>query len=274
MPLRLRRLSRSSSAARTAPPSAAWAGLLLGPCVLTRWRRAAPAALRAVRALAAHRARPACATTVAPWRAGLHHQAAGGLHGKVKRGACPARHGWGRKVVQHVDAAAKQHPPVHHAQLAVQAPPAAGAAAGPGPSGEYTRHCTPGRSEAGSPDRRQAARCLRHPPPDACARRAAPHGPAPRPRCCPGAGEVKDVGFEMNVRQGCIHGLDQRRKQLLRALVQAHIVVCANSGVGLMAVQIAPVDQRHTSEPEFGNQRQMVGHAPPDAPARHMQAQA
>ena len=156
--------------------------------------------------------------------AGLHHQAAGGAHRKVKAGGVQRTVVGVVKIIEHVDAAAKQHPPVHHAQLAVQAPPAAGQQQAQSAQGGVHPPLHTGRSEAGSPEGRQAAGAY------AVHHQMRAHAALRRTgqrfaHAAARAGEVEDVGFKLNVRQGCIHGLDQRREQLLCALVQAHIVV-------------------------------------------------
>lgn len=71
------------------------------------------------------------------------------------------------------------------------------------------------------------------------------------------AGEVEDVGFKLDVAERGIHGLHQRRKQFLRALVQLHVVVARK--LWRLGHSLGGDKDRATgSELEFSDQRQVV----------------
>ena len=69
-----------------------------------------------------------------------------------------------------------------------------------------------------------------------------------------GVREIKDIGLELDVRQRHIHGLDEGRKELLRALEQPYLVVLGKvGGLGHQSLNSAIrgkwSDMRHQMRP-------------------------
>ena len=159
----------------------------------------------------------------------LGHQRAAHLQRKIQPGPRqpPQRHVVA--VVNQVDAATEPHRPVHHAQLAVQAPPAVRQQQPQRPQRRIHAPQHPGSLKLFGPDLGQSpgAHAIDHQMGAHAARCGAHQRLGHRGS---GAGEVKDVGLELDVRHGSIHGLNQRREELLGALQQTHLVVVGGPG--------------------------------------------
>jgi len=156
----------------------------------------------------------------------------------------------------------KASSPSISAQLAMQAPPATGNQESQSAQRGINAPLHACHLETLGPGCRQCrgAHAVKHEPHP----HAAQGGPLQRQRhgLCT-AVQVKDVGLELDLRARLVNGCDQGSKVGVPALDEADLVTILQCR-----------HQTHVSiQREFGHQRQMVGHALPDAASRNHHTQ-
>jgi hypothetical protein len=130
------------------------------------------------------------------------------------------------EIIQHVDAAAERNQPVDHAQLAMQAAPAAQPEHSEPPDRRVHTPLDAGAGEALAPfsRKRPAAEAVDHHL-DGHATKARPFQ---RQRDLDAlAGEVEDVGLELHFARSPLDGSHQRGEPFAAALEQPHLMAAA-----------------------------------------------